>query len=89
MSEFSFLNFIGKTPVFFHAIDNFTTWEDVIKRVGSFLEQNFGIWGSVLFFILIIIFYVWKNWKDFKERPGVSWVISKVLKKTFTKGKDC
>ena len=85
MSEFQFLKFITKTAVDLHSNDDIKTSEDLVEWLRSGLVQNLGIWGLFFSLVLIGTFWLWRNWKEVNELPGVSWLVSRVSVKQLPK----
>jgi hypothetical protein len=56
-------------------MDWFSGW----KASFEWLRKHIGLPGAVVVVLSIAIgsasLYVWSNWKDFKERPGVTWIV--------------
>lgn len=58
-------------------IDGVSSWK------GSFeeLRQRIGWLGAVVVLLfagaIAACFYIWSNWKDIKDRPGVPWILAR------------
>jgi len=70
---------------FQHVIDCFSSWKESFEE----LRQRIGWLGAVVVLLiaafLVASFYIWSNWKDIKERPGVEGVITRFKRRAIDK----
>ena len=66
-------------------IDLFSSWKANFEE----LQQRIGWLGAVVVLLIAAViassFYIWSNWKDIKERPGIEGVIKRFKRRAIDK----